>query len=666
MPNPSFFTKTPLSFSLFCTLLALLVAPNISWAQDDTADDFSLESILDVEISAASKYKQTVREAPASITVITAEEIERFGYRTLAEALESVRGFYTRYDRNYAHVGVRGFSQPNDEDNRLLLLYDGQTTNEYVYGSPYLGTDLVLDLDVIERIEVIRGPGSALYGTSAMFAVINIVPKKAEANRKAHVGVELGSYGQREATAAFSNTFANDIAVSVSALWGDVQGQNLYFEEFDDPSTNNGYAEKTDWDQYYGGAGSISYGPLRFQARYSARKKGIPTGAWETMFNSLDTRTQDKRFTAELKYDQALGADKNLMVRGYTDRNSYLGSYPYLDEDEPIDSFEDAVGLWAGGEAQFRWDITAANRLVVGSEVQKHFQTKYHLWDDYETYVDFDAPFNTYSVYAQNEYQMTPKLAVILGLRHDRYSTSAQATTPRAALMYHLSGASTLKVLYGEAFRAPNAIELRYEEPKDGYKASPNLKPERIRTFEIVGEHQFNALFSSAVSLYNYRMRNLVDQDVDPADSMIYNVNVGAIGAVGAEFEFKARTTSGLFGYASYTLQRVRSEDEEILSNSPEHLVKAGLTVPVFSHLYAAAELRYESERMTVYETNTDAFLRTDLTVSTAPLFDHLRLSAQVRNLFDAAYALPGGYEHEQPALFQDGRTLTIKASYSL
>ena len=162
-------------------------------------------------------------------------------------------------------------------------------------------------------------------------------------------------------------------------------------------------------------------------------------------------------------------------------------------------------------------------------------------------------------------------------------------------------------------------------------------------------------------------MRNLIDQDIDPVDSLIYNVNVGAVRATGAEAEFKVRTPSGLFGYASYTIQRVRTRDaNEVLSNSPEHLVKAGLTMPLLSRLYAAAELRYESKRMTVYETNTDSFLRTDLTLSTAPLFDHLRLSVQIRNLFDARYALPGGYEHEQNALFQDGRTLSLKASYRL
>lgn len=666
-PAPSYATTSHLSFYLVWTVLACLAGPNIIWAQDETPGDLSLESMLEIEIDAASKHKQTVREAPASITVISAEEIERFGYRTLADVLESVRGFYTRYDRNYAYAGVRGFSRPGDADNRLLVLFDGQTTNEYVFGAPYLGTDLGLDLGAIERIEVIRGPGSALYGSSAMFAVINIVPKKAEALQRLQVGAELGSYGQREATASFGKTFADNVGVTVSGIWGDVQGPDLYFEEFDDPSTNNGFAEHKDWDQYYGGAGILSYGLLRVQARYSQRKKGIPTGAWETIFNGEDAWTWDRRASVEARFEHALSPDKNLLLRGYTDHNQYLGFYPYLDDDEIVDSFDEATDFWTGGEAQFRWDMSSANRLIVGSEFQKHFRTQYRLWDDYDTYTDFDTPFTAYSLYVQDAYQMTPKLAFILGLRHDRYSTTTSATTPRAALTYHFSGASTLKVLYGEAFRTPNVFELNYDDPFSGYKPSPNLKPERIHTFEIVGEHQFDPLFSAAVSLYHYRVHNLIDQDVDPVDSLIYNLNLGAVQAMGAEVEFNARTPSGLIGYASYTFQHARTRDaQEHLSNSPEHLAKAGLTTPVLPRLYAAAAFRYESERLTVYETHTDAFLRVDLTLSTTPLFDHLRLSLQIRNVFDEGYALPGGFEHQQNALRQDGRTLAIKALYHL
>ncbi|MCK4591194.1 MAG: TonB-dependent receptor plug domain-containing protein, partial [Candidatus Latescibacteria bacterium] len=149
----------------------------VLYAQETQQDilDIQLEDLLNVKISTAAKYEQTISEAPASVTIITSEDIKRYGYRTLDEVLMSVRGFYTRNDRNYAYMGIRGFSRPGDYDNRILVLINGHTLNENVYGAPFFGTDLGMNLDTIERIEIVRGPGSAVYGTGAMFAVVNVI-----------------------------------------------------------------------------------------------------------------------------------------------------------------------------------------------------------------------------------------------------------------------------------------------------------------------------------------------------------------------------------------------------------------------------------------------------------------------------------------------------------
>jgi len=131
---------------------------HILYAQIDNQNNLiiSLEELLNVRISTAVKYEQTIREAPASVTIITSEDIERYGYRTLDEVLMSVRGFYTRNDRNYVYMGVRGLSRPGDYDNRILVLVNGHTLNENIYGAPFFGTDLGMNLAVIERIEIVR------------------------------------------------------------------------------------------------------------------------------------------------------------------------------------------------------------------------------------------------------------------------------------------------------------------------------------------------------------------------------------------------------------------------------------------------------------------------------------------------------------------------------
>ena len=102
------------------------------FAQQDALaiQDISLESLLNVRVSTASKYEQTAREAPAAVTVITAEDIERYGYESLGDVLASIRGFYTSYDRNYAYLGTRGFGRPTDDNNRILVLTNGLSTND--------------------------------------------------------------------------------------------------------------------------------------------------------------------------------------------------------------------------------------------------------------------------------------------------------------------------------------------------------------------------------------------------------------------------------------------------------------------------------------------------------------------------------------------------------
>jgi iron complex outermembrane receptor protein len=105
---------------------------------------------------------QSASDAPASVTVITADEIQKYGYRTLADILQSVRGFYITSDRLYSYVGVRGFGRLGDWNSRILLLVDGHRVNNNVDGHGMLGTEFLVDVDLIERVEVIRGPSSSL------------------------------------------------------------------------------------------------------------------------------------------------------------------------------------------------------------------------------------------------------------------------------------------------------------------------------------------------------------------------------------------------------------------------------------------------------------------------------------------------------------------------
>jgi outer membrane receptor for ferrienterochelin and colicins len=143
--------------------------------------DMSLEDLMLIDIDSvygASGFKQKVTEGPASVTIIISEEIQRYGYRTLANILRNVQGFYVSYDRNYSYLGERGFGLPGQYNNSIALLVDGHRLNDNIYDGALIGTEFPIDVDLIDRVEVIRGPNSSLYVASAFLGVVNIITKQ--------------------------------------------------------------------------------------------------------------------------------------------------------------------------------------------------------------------------------------------------------------------------------------------------------------------------------------------------------------------------------------------------------------------------------------------------------------------------------------------------------
>ena len=141
---------------MFASLLAAFLLAATAFAQEESQTralgEASLEDLAKVQVYSASKHLQSVSDAPASVTVITADEIQKYGYRTLGDILRSVRGFYITSDRNYSYVGVRGFERPGDWNSRVLLLVDGHRTNDHIFGQAMIGSEFLVDVDLIERV----------------------------------------------------------------------------------------------------------------------------------------------------------------------------------------------------------------------------------------------------------------------------------------------------------------------------------------------------------------------------------------------------------------------------------------------------------------------------------------------------------------------------------
>jgi iron complex outermembrane receptor protein len=637
--------------------LQVLLVPGVASAQTQEVDPglSALDSLLSLPVEAAAKYNQRRSDVAASVSIITSDEIAAYGFRTLADVFQTLPGFYVSDDLNYSYVGVRGFSRPTDYNNRLLVLLDGHVMNESFYGSTATGTGFGLDLSMLDRIEVVRGPGSALYGTSAMFAVVNLITKSGRQIDGVEVAGAAGSNGTREVSLLLGNQSDGGLNVMGSANWSDVRGADRYFSEFDDPSTNLGVAEGLDWDRWYGGRVVLTYGGFRLDLAGTSRSKGIPTAPWETEFNHPDQKTTDGRAFAQASLDLKVSEDKQLSARGFWDRAWYDGIYPY----ESL-FFEESSSSTLGSEVRFLWDVSANNRLVGGVEGQLHHRARFGSWDADGEYFSGDFPFEQGSVYLQNELQLGPA-GMTLGVRYDAYSKAKNAVSPRAALLLRASRTATVKLLYGNAFRVPTVYEREYFHEDDGIVLNPGLGPETIQTLEAAWEQRLGGSLLARTSLFRYRISDLIDLVETPTDPLLQRYdNISAATATGVELELTGALDGGITGYASYTFQRTRDETVEVeLSNSPAHMAKLGFTVPL-QPLILGTNAVYESGRLTVQDTRTASHFVLDLTLSSRVLAHGLSVTTSLRNVLGSDYRTPGGWEHVQAALPQHGRRFYV------
>jgi iron complex outermembrane receptor protein len=651
----------------FCLagLLLLSTGSDLLAQGEPDAMVLSLDSLLNTKISSTAKYQQTISEAASSVTIVTAEDIQRHGYRTLPEVLAATRGFYLSYDRNYSFLGARGFSRPSDYNNRILLLVDGNAANEAVFGGAPIGTDLGVPLNSVERIEIVRGPGSALYGTGAVFAVINLITKSPEGHPGARGALRGGSYGARGGSLDYRGTFGG-LGLSLGGTWDGSDGHDLYYPEYDSPESNNGIAHDMDWERRWGVLGALRGSGFTLHGRYGARTKAIPTGSFDGDIVGDPGKTRDDYGFIELKVDRQIDATRQLNGRAYFNTFRYDGKYV----SDGVASTDEARNEQLGAEVALNWDIASSNRLTVGGEARHSLRAQYMLPELTPSEV-FNLPNTVLSAYVQDEHQLTRSLSILAGLRHDAYELSENATSPRLAAIYAPSAGSTFKLLYGSAFRAPSPYEAA--DGGEQYKANFDLRPETAHTVEAVWQQRLATGLLGSVSLFHYDMKDLIDLTQDPVDGFYQYRNVGDAKANGFEVELQGRLGDTGTGYASYSYQHASDRATGArLTNSPAHMLKGGAALDVAGWLATALDTRYESSRLTLAGTETDPAVITDLHL----LFparasgarrgsrDRLELSLRLNNVFDASFATPGGVEHRQAAIAQDGRNLSAELRY--
>lgn len=615
------------------------------------------------KVSSASKFTQKETEAPASVTVITSEDVKRYGYRTLADLLQSVPGFNISYDRNYAYIGDRGLSL-GDFNSRTLLLVDGHRVNNNLTDGAYVDTAFILDMDLVDHVEIIQGPSAVLYGNNAFFGVINVVTKSAAQINGVEVSGDYGSFDTYKGRVTIGKAFTNGIDMLLSgSIYDSAGASKLFYSAYNSPAHNNGVAQGLDGDEYGSTFGSLKYGDFTLEGAFNRRVKDNPTAQYFTAFDQPGLRTTDDRGYVDFKFNHEFPDIVDLTANVYYDYSEHQIGYPISTS---IMDREAQTGEWWGTEIQLKKKLWEKHIFTVGAEYRDDFKQ-----EDSISVPGFNIPpiqrtRQSYGVYGEGDVELLKQLHVNGGVRYDQYGSFHPDINPRVAVIYNPFEQSTFKAIYGTAFRAPNFLELITQ----GFQ---NVSPENITSYEVVYEQGIGKHLRSSISGFYNDMDNLIVLQ----NGLFQNINARS---EGLELGLESEWAYGIRGRASYTLQHTKNESEDYdLPDSPEHLLKFNLSVPVVKDkLFASLEFQYTSRRSTFFDTTTaggqsvtvpgmdvGAYNVVNFTLFSRNLpIKNLELSASVYNLFDQQYSDPATRFHLQSYIPQNGRTFWLKATY--
>lgn len=638
--------------------LALLSTPSL--AVDATAvldiTQLSLEDILNTEIVSASKKMEPVSRAPADVTVIQADDIRLFGWRTLADVLRATRGFYVSNDYTYEYAGVRGFSPPGDYNTRLLILVDGNRLNDPVYDSGLIGGELPIDLGLIDRIEIVRGPSSSLYGSNAFFGVVNLITREGRDLQGGEVALQSAQYyiGQ-SARGTYGRRLKNGLELLLSATHSESDGETLYFPEFDMPATNNGIASGMDYEDRDQAFMKLGWGNWSLSAGQGKRTKGQPTAPAGAVFNQPGTFYIDQESFGEVQYRQETDAG-DFAARIFGGDYRFWGSAVLSG---PVLNSDDARGSWYGLELRRGLRLGSHHHLVAGLEYQNNYRQFQTMYDDlpYTLYLDRDVSTRKLGLYLQDDWTLSEQWSATLGMRYDSvdpsYANRQGEFSPRLALIYRPGSESTLKLLYGHAFRAANVYESQYFYPFDPGRQldNPGLSPETIDTVEMVWERYFGADTRLTVAGYAYSLHDyialtgidVVNASPPPATVPALQFrNQAAIDAHGVEVELERQFMNRTRLRASYSFQHPQPADDSHLSNVPRHLGKLNLAVPLWQEkLRAGLEVQGASRRLADSGDHAPGYVIANMNVQYITAYPGTELLFSVRNFLDAHYYDP-------------------------
>ncbi len=679
------------SFILILLLNLMLSTSGNSFGQDEETGIEEMFAIFSEEqiVVSALKRPRTVSKSPAIMSVITARQIRQMSFRTLTDVLDTVPGFHISMDETgEREIAVRGVL--DDSSQKIRVLIDGHSINDLFRGGAMWNFDDLV-VENIKRIEIIRGPGSALYGRNAFLAVVNVITKDIEDIDGFQWTASGGTFDTQNYNMLFGKEYG-DLEVSGFFDYFDTEGfsekieQDILFPApfSKSPGRSQNEKEKTDLNL------KLSYKNLTLHSKYMKKRREDYIGVGNALND--ETKLRDTYIFSELIYNLPLGEKLDMITKTYYDQYNY----DPLFEQRP-DSFVDPFGRvypdgikgqlrlkqrTIGFENQLNYNLFEGNELTLGFQYEwmKLHDVKY--WTNFHpltiaplaSATDFthdlpvirEATRQIWAVYLQDEWNITKDIDLTVGVRYDNFTRFGGTTNPRFGLIWRFIENAHLKVLFATAFRAPNFQEM-FTTNNPVLLGNPNLDPEKINTYEVGLGYNFTRHIRGNINYFFNRIRDRIIKDT--AQSPDKFENLGGARIKGVEAGLKADFGNDNYAFANYTFQKAEeTRNRNRLPYVPVH--KANLGVNVGFWKYANANLntvisgpRPREDGDTRHDLSSYALV--NLTLIGKNFMDNFEIKGSVFNLFDKGYKDPAPMDTVPTDYPQPGRSFIVELRYS-
>lgn len=615
------------------------------------ATSIAFEELLQTEYIPASHIANQINNAASAVSIVTAQDIKDYGYRTLGDILGSMRGLHTFEDYTYTYIGGRGYSSPGEYAGRIAVLIDGYRADDSMFGQAYLGNDGILDVSLIDRVEYIPGGSSAGYSNGAILGIINIITKKGSDFNAAQAAYGYGSHDTHSRRVLFGKKFDNGADILLSASEYSSDGRDYTYDVAGIETVQRDQHGEDNQRIFFKG----SYEHVTLMSAWAKRKIDMPTYSYGEVLSDQPVSNTDENGFARLVVDSDISRDLKLST------SFWYGKYRFGFDDTVSLSMMDSlmemksVARWYGGDIKLVGTWLENHVISLGAEYRNDYEWIFsHTFSDmtsgevwYAASKEFPSR-KTYSIYAYDELTIAPTLGLNYGLRYENSDNGYHATSPQAALIWKPRMSTQLKLSTGISNRQTTA-----SEPE-------NTTPERARTTEFVIEENIDRQSKGLLSLYRYRI-----------DNRISRTTTSDFVSRGVEAEFEKYWDSGTRLRTSYAYQDAYETEGSLpLINAPHHIAKFNLSVPLIDErLRSGVEIQYLGRRPLYTDARNEyapSHILSNLTLLSHEWISNTDLTFKVSNVFNKHYSDVASPQANGDLIYpQDGRTFWIELEYN-